>query len=210
MNYPARKEHSETLTRKMKTVILKYNAGNIQSVAYALNRLGVDFEITDEVDKICSADKVIFPGVGEASSTMNYLKARKLDEVIRELKQPVLGICLGMQLMCAHSEENNTPCLGIFDERVKKFEATKTYKVPHIGWNALTSTNGWPSLTPENNYMYFVHSYYVPVNQCTTALSEYGVLFSAAMKKDNFYAVQFHPEKSAAAGEQVLKTFLLN
>jgi len=193
----------------MKTIILKYNAGNIQSVAYALERLGVAYEITDEAEKIMSADKVIFPGVGEASSTMSYLKEKKLDTVIRQLKQPVLGICLGMQLLCRFSEENNTHCLGIFDENVLKFEASKAYKVPHMGWNTLTVTSTWPEAAVEECAMYFVHSYYVPVNKYTTAISEYIIPFSAAMKKDNFYAVQFHPEKSAEAGEQVLKSFLL-
>lgn len=192
----------------MKVILLKYNAGNIQSVSYALERLGADFEITDEVEKIQSADKVIFPGVGEASTTMAYLKNKKLDQVIRGLKQPVLGICLGMQLMCKHSEENDTPCLGIFDEIVKKFKASKEFKVPHMGWNNLTLTNSWPEKSVENSSVYFVHSYYVPVNEFTTAVSDYIVPFSAAMKKDNFYAVQFHPEKSAQAGEKILKSFL--
>jgi glutamine amidotransferase len=193
----------------MKTIILKYNAGNIQSVAYALERLGVNFEITDDIEKIQSADKVIFPGVGEASTTMAYLRSKKLDQVIPQLNQPVLGVCLGMQLMCNYSEENDTPCLGIFDEPVKKFEATREFKVPHMGWNRLTPTNGWPEAAIQPCAMYFVHSYYVPVNKFTTAICEYGIPFSAAMKKDNFYAVQFHPEKSAEAGEQVLKSFLL-
>ncbi|MBX2966236.1 MAG: imidazole glycerol phosphate synthase subunit HisH [Cyclobacteriaceae bacterium] len=192
----------------MKTILLKYNAGNIQSVSYALARLGVAFEITDDIENIQSADKVIFPGVGEASTTMAYLKEKKLDSVIRELKQPVLGICLGMQLMCRYSEENNTPCLGIFDETVKRFEAAKDYKVPHMGWNQLISTDGWFKSVPERSYVYFVHSYYVPVNKFTTALCEYTIPFSAAMKKGNFYAVQFHPEKSAQAGENILKSFL--
>lgn len=192
----------------MKTILLKYNAGNIQSVSYALERLGVDFEITDDVETIQAADKVIFPGVGEASTTMAYLKNKKLDQVIRDLKQPVLGICLGMQLMCKHSEENDTPCLGIFDEGVRKFQASTEFKVPHMGWNNLTLTDSWPEKTLENSSVYFVHSYYVPVNQFTTAVSDYIVPFSAAMKKDNFYAVQFHPEKSAQAGEQILKSFL--
>ncbi|MBL7844672.1 MAG: imidazole glycerol phosphate synthase subunit HisH [Cyclobacteriaceae bacterium] len=192
----------------MKVILLKYNAGNIQSVSYALERLGVDFEITDDVETIQAADKVIFPGVGEASTTMAYLKNNKLDQVIRDLKQPVLGICLGMQLMCKHSEENDTPCLGIFDEGVRKFKASTEFKVPHMGWNNLTLTDSWPEKPLENNSVYFVHSYYVPVNQFTTAVSDYIVPFSAAMKKDNFYAVQFHPEKSAQAGEQILKSFL--
>lgn len=192
----------------MKVILLKYNAGNIQSVSYALERLGADFEITDDTEKIQSADKVIFPGVGEASTTMAYLKNKKLDQVIRNLKQPVLGICLGMQLMCKHSEENDTPCLGIFDEGVKKFQASTEFKVPHMGWNNLALTDSWPEKPLENNSVYFVHSYYVPVNAFTTAVSDYIVPFSAAMKKDNFYAVQFHPEKSAQAGEQILKSFL--
>lgn len=191
----------------MKVILLKYNSGNIQSVSYALERLGADFEITDEVEKIQSADKVIFPGVGEASTTMAYLKSKKLDQVIRDLKQPVLGICLGMQLMCKHSEENDTPCLGIFDEGVRKFQASTEFKVPHMGWNNLTLTDSWPEKPLENSSVYFVHSYYVPVNQFTTAVSDYIVPFSAAMKKDNFYAVQFHPEKSAQAGERILKSF---
>lgn len=192
----------------MKAILLKYNAGNIQSVSYALERLGVDFEITDDIETIQAADKVIFPGVGEASTTMAYLKNKKLDQVIRDLKQPVLGICLGMQLMCKHSEENDTPCLGIFDEGVRKFKASTEFKVPHMGWNNLTLTDSWPEKPLENSSVYFVHSYYVPVNQFTTAVSDYIVPFSAAMKKDNFYAVQFHPEKSAQAGEQILKSFL--
>jgi len=192
----------------MKTVLLKYNAGNIQSVSYALERLAIDFEVTDSIEKIQSADKVIFPGVGEASTTMNYLKEKKLDEVIKNLKQPVLGICLGMQLMCKFSEENNTTCLGIFDEVVKQFVPTKEKKVPHMGWNNLTLTNDWPDESAENSSVYFVHSYYVPVNAYTTAICNYTIPFSAAMKKDNFYAVQFHPEKSARAGERILKSFL--
>lgn len=201
-------KHAIRNASEMKIVILKYNAGNIQSVSYALERLSADFEITDEIEKIQSADKVIFPGVGEANTTMAYLKNKKLNQVIRELKQPVLGICLGMQLMCRHSEENDTSCLGIFDETVKKFEATKEFKVPHMGWNNLTLTNNWPEKTLENSSVYFVHSFYVPVNTFTTAICEYTLPFSAAMKKDNFYAVQFHPEKSAQAGEQILKSFL--
>jgi len=192
----------------MKLVIIKYNAGNIQSVSFALERLGVDFQITDNPDEIKQADKVIFPGVGEASTTMKYLRDRKLDQVIINLKQPVLGVCLGMQLMCNYSEENNTECLGIFHEPVKLFHPTGDMKVPHMGWNNLTLSNGWLDSELENKFTYFVHSYYVPVNSFTSAITEYINPFSAAMHKDNFYAVQFHPEKSANAGELVLKSFL--
>jgi imidazole glycerol-phosphate synthase subunit HisH len=191
----------------MNISIIKYNAGNIRSVAYALERLGIEFVVSDDPEQIASSDKVIFPGVGEARSTMNYLKEKKLDQVIRGLKQPVLGICLGMQLMCTHSEENNTECLGIFDETVKRFTPSKESKVPHMGWNSLTITNGWPDRSLDNRAVYFVHSYYVPVNVHTTALCKYSVPFSAAMKKDNFYALQFHPEKSAETGERILKSF---
>jgi len=188
--------------------VLKYNAGNIQSVSFALERLNVDFSITDNPETIKKADKVIFPGVGEASTTMKYLRERKLDQLIKELTQPTLGICLGMQLMCKHSEENNTECLGIFEEDVKRFIPTTDQKVPHMGWNQLTSVNGWIDQTLENESVYFVHSYYVPVNNVTSAVTNYTVPFSAAMKKDNFYAVQFHPEKSAAAGQTILENFL--
>lgn len=191
----------------MKVVIIKYNAGNIQSVSFALGRLGVDFTITDDKEAIRSADKVIFPGVGEASTTMEYLKDKGLDLLIRELKQPVLGICLGMQLMCRHSEENDTSCLGIFDESVKRFVPQAGMKVPHMGWNQLHLKDSWLERGLENENAYFVHSYYVPVNEYTSAVTEYINPFSAAMHRDNFYAVQFHPEKSARAGEMVLKSF---
>jgi glutamine amidotransferase len=192
----------------MKLAIIRYNAGNIQSVSFALERLGVDFSITDDVVEIQQADKVIFPGVGEASTTMAYLREKKLDSVIRDLRQPVLGICLGMQLMCKHSEENDTECLGIFDEPVKRFIPFGDLKVPHMGWNQLHLRDGWidPALEGENAY--FVHSYYVPVNPYTSAVTEYIEPFSAAMHRENFYAVQFHPEKSAKAGEAILKSFL--
>jgi imidazole glycerol-phosphate synthase subunit HisH len=176
--------------------VIKYNAGNIRSVAFALERLGVVFTITDNHEEIHKADKVIFPGVGEASSTMKYLK------------QPVLGICLGMQLMCSYSEENNTTCLGIFDEQVKLFKPVHHEKVPHMGWNSLTLTNGWLDESVSGQYVYFVHSYYVPVNPHTTAITEYILPFSSALKKNNFYAVQFHPEKSSIVGEKVLRSFL--
>lgn len=192
----------------MKIALLKYNAGNIQSVSFALERLNIDFSITDSAEEITKADKVIFPGVGEASTTMQYLREQKLDQVIKGLKQPVLGICLGMQLMCKHSEENNTDCLGIFDEEVKRFIPSPDKKVPHMGWNQLTEVNGWIDQKLTNENVYFVHSYYVPVNKFTSAVTQYSVPFSAAMKKDNFYAVQFHPEKSAEAGQTILKNFL--
>lgn len=188
--------------------VIKYNAGNIRSVAFALERLNIDFVITDNHEEIRKADKVIFPGVGEASTTMAYLKGHNLDKVIRELKQPVLGICLGMQLMCAYSEENDTPCLGIFDESAKLFTPKTNEKVPHMGWNSLTLSNSWIDPTLNDQFVYFVHSYYVPVNSHTSAITEYIMPFSSAMKKDNFYAVQFHPEKSATVGEKVLLSFL--
>ncbi len=192
----------------MKLAIIKYNAGNIQSVSFALERLNMDFIITDDPEEIIKADKVIFPGVGEASTTMAYLRDKKLDQLITGLKQPVLGICLGMQLMCAYSEENDTKCMGIFDEPVMRFIPSGDQKVPHMGWNNLTRRNGWMAPELENAFAYFVHSYYIPVNANTSAITEYIVPFSAAMQRDNFFAVQFHPEKSAASGEIVLKNFL--
>ena len=192
----------------MRVAVIKYNAGNIQSVRYALERLGIDFLVTDVPEEITSADKVVFPGVGEASTTMSFLRQNNIDRLITGLRQPVLGICLGMQLMCRHSDENNTPCLGIFDETVRKFTPGTDLKVPHIGWNSLLKVSGWLPPELENQFVYFVHSYFVPVNPYTVAQTEYGSPFSAAMKKDNFYAVQFHPEKSAKVGEQVLQRFL--
>lgn len=192
----------------MKIAIVKYNAGNIQSVSFALERLGIDYSITDEKEAIAAADKVLFPGVGEASTTMQYLRERNLDSLIAGLRQPVLGICLGMQLMCRHSEENDTTCLGIFDQPVKRFVPTGDLKVPHMGWNQLRVTDGWLKPSVDKQNVYFVHSYYVPLNPFTAAETEYIVPFSAALHRDNFYAVQFHPEKSAAAGEDVLKSFL--
>jgi imidazole glycerol-phosphate synthase subunit HisH len=192
----------------MKIAVIKYNAGNIRSVAFALERLKIDFTITDNPEEITTADKVIFPGVGEASSTMKYLKDKKLDQVIINLKQPVLGICLGMQLLCKHSDENNTPCLGIFDETVRLFKPVHKEKVPHMGWNSLTLTKDWLNAAMDDQFVYFVHSYYVPVNPQTSAITEYIIPFSSAMKKDNFYAVQFHPEKSSTVGEKILSSFL--
>jgi imidazole glycerol-phosphate synthase subunit HisH len=192
----------------MKVAIIKYNAGNIRSMAFAMERLNIDYSITDDHEEIKKADKVIFPGVGEARSTMDYLQAHKLDLLIKDLKQPVLGVCLGMQLMCAYSEENDTKCLNIFDENVKQFIPKNAEKVPHMGWNSIALSHSWINASLDEAYMYFVHSYYVPVNQHTAAISDYIQPFSAALQKDNFYAVQFHPEKSASAGENILRSFL--
>ena len=192
----------------MRLAIIKYNAGNIQSVSFALERLGVDFRITEDPEEITKSDKVIFPGVGEASTTMKYLRERKLDQLIRNLKQPLLGVCLGMQLMCKHSEENDTECIGIFDESVKAFVPENDMKVPHMGWNNLSLRKSWLDPQLENKFAYFVHSYYVPVNEYTSSTTEYIDAFSSAMHKENYYAVQFHPEKSAETGELVLKSFL--
>ncbi|MFI5192994.1 MAG: imidazole glycerol phosphate synthase subunit HisH [Chitinophagales bacterium] len=193
----------------MKLVILKYNAGNIRSVLYALERIGAEAEVTDDPDAIKSADKVIFPGVGEASTAMQYLRERKLDQLIRNLKQPVLGICLGLQLMCTHSEENETECLGIFNTGVKKFSKESGLKIPQIGWNKVeVSPVPLFSGIPEEPYCYFVHSYYAALCADTAAVTEYGIRFSSALQKENFYGVQFHPEKSAGTGEQILKNFI--
>ena len=194
----------------MSTVIIQYNAGNIQSVLYALERLGVAALVTDDPIKIKAADRVIFPGVGEASTAMQYLKERQLDILIQNLKQPVLGICLGMQLMCSHSEENNTPCLGIFDAQVKKFStAAPTLKIPQMGWNTICDlkTDLFTSV-PENSFAYFVHGYYATIGRHTIAKTDYILTYSAALQKDNFYGVQFHPEKSALVGEQIIKNFI--
>ncbi len=191
----------------MKIVIIKYNAGNIQSVEFALKRLGFDAEISSNAETIKNADKVIFPGVGEASTTMAFLNAQKLDLLIKELKQPVLGICLGLQLMCKHSEEGNTDCLGIFDERVRLFEPR--LKVPHMGWNTLLDCK--TKLFEggiEGEYVYFVHSYYAEVGVNTIATTDYINQFSASLNKSNFYATQFHPEKSGSVGEKILKNFI--
>lgn len=195
----------------MKTVIIKYNAGNIRSVLFALDRLGVEGVVTDDPEAIKAADKVIFPGVGEASSAMRYLQERKLDQLITSLKQPVLGICLGMQLMCKHSEENDTNCLGIFDVAVKRFQSPvdNLLKIPQIGWNNVTGLYSTMfEHVPENSYMYFVHSYYAALSPYTVATANYVINYSAALQKDNFYAVQFHPEKSAGEGQKILENFL--
>ena len=195
----------------MKTVIIKYNAGNIRSVQFALERLGVNGIVSDDPAIIQSADKVIFPGVGEASTAMQYLRERKLDQVITGLKQPVLGICLGMQLLCQHSEENNTDCLGVFDVAVKRFESPvpNGLKIPQIGWNNITGL--YSTLfehVPENTYVYFVHSYYADLSPHTVATTNYVINYSSALQKDNFYAVQFHPEKSAEHGSRIIENFL--
>ena len=191
----------------MNIVIIDYHAGNTQSVAYALERQGIKPVLTADPEKIKAADKVIFPGVGEASSTMAYLKEKKLDVLIRDLKQPVLGVCLGMQLMCSFSEEGNTECLGIFPLEVKRFR-DPVLKVPHMGWNSLHNLQGWLKGIPEGSYAYFVHSYYVPLSEFTSATTPYGSDFSAALQLENFYAVQFHPEKSAETGAEILNSFL--
>jgi len=187
--------------------ILKYNAGNIASVKNALNRLGTISLITDDIQELKNADKVIIPGVGEAASAMDYLRDKGLDELIISLKQPVLGICLGLQLLCRYSEERDTKCMGIFDADVHLFPPLDI--IPHMGWNNVSSIKGdlFKGINESDNF-YFVHSYYAGISSQTSAVCDYILPFSAALQKDNFYAVQFHPEKSAGAGEQLLKNFL--
>ncbi len=191
----------------MKVSIIKYNAGNIQSVLFALQRIGINAIVTDDIDVLNSSDKIILPGVGEASSAMQHLKERKLDEVIVNLKQPVLGICLGMQLMCQSSEEGNTACLEIFDNKVKRFLGD--IKVPQIGWNNIydLKTNLYNNIK-ENEYMYLVHSFYADISEHTIAKTNYGLEYSSSLQKNNFYGVQFHPEKSSDAGQQLLENFI--
>ncbi len=194
----------------MNIAIIKYNAGNIRSVDYGLKRLGVNAIITADKETLLSADKIIFPGVGEAETTMRHLKREGLDTLIKELRQPVLGICLGMQVMCRYSEEGSIDCLNIFDTDVKLFKPTDAYeKVPHMGWNTLDKlkTDLFAGFS-QDEYVYFVHSYYVPVSEFTAAETNYILPFSAALHKDNFYATQFHPEKSGLVGERILKNFL--
>lgn len=191
--------------------IVKYNAGNIQSVKYALERLNAEFVVSDNPQVLKSADKVIFPGVGEASSAMSYLRKTKLDKVLTNLHQPFLGICLGLQLMCKSSVENNTDCLGIFDYQVTKFDTEKGYKIPHMGWNQITFKEDNPLFVgiKQNSYVYFVHSYFVPKGDDTLAKCEYDETeFSAALHKDNYFGVQFHPEKSGQIGAKILQNFL--
>jgi imidazole glycerol-phosphate synthase subunit HisH len=194
----------------MKLAIIKYNAGNIQSVVTALERLGVQGEVTDDAEEIKSADKVIFPGVGEASSAMNSLRQNGLNRVIKDLQQPVLGICVGMQLLCEHSEENNTECLGIVPVKVKKFQSgADVIKIPQVGWNTIYALKSdLFSGVPEDSYIYNVHSFYASDGDYTIAKCNYGVEYAAAVKKDNFYGVQFHTEKSAETGDKIIKNFL--
>ena len=201
----------------MNIAIVKYNAGNIYSVVNALKRLGVEPLLTDDAEELSKADRVVFPGQGEARGAMDYLRARRLDEVIRNLKQPVLGICIGQQLLCRHSEEGDTDCIGIFDVDVKRFQPQRHEdKVPCMGWNILDvrskmddgRCNPLMEGLGEFPYVYFVHSYYVPLCEHTAAVADYILPYSAALHKDNFYACQFHPEKSGRVGEQIIKNFL--
>ena len=193
----------------MQVAIVKYNAGNIYSVVNALKRLGVEPLLTDDAEQLGKADRVVFPGQGEARGAMEYLRVRGLDKVIRSLRQPVLGICIGQQLLCRHSEEGDTECIGIFDTEVKRFQPQHHEdKVPCMGWNKLYDTSSPLMQNVDEQYVYFVHSYYVPVCQETIAKADYILPFSAAMHKDNFYACQFHPEKSGRVGEQIINNFL--
>lgn len=200
----------------MKVAIVKYNAGNIYSVVNALRRIGVEPILTDKAEDLMSADKVLFPGQGEASTTMAYIHEHRLDEIIRNLKQPVLGICIGQQLLCQHSEEGNTECIGVFPVDVKRFQPQRhEEKVPAMGWNEinlmkdpLQGENALLKNIGDEPYVYFVHSYYVPLCDWTIAKASYILPFSAALHKDNFYSTQFHPEKSGKVGEQILKNFL--
>lgn len=211
--------------KKMKVAVVKYNAGNIYSVIHALQRLGVTPVLTDNPEELQKADKVLFPGQGEASNAMRYLKEHNLDKVIRDLKNPILGICIGQQLMCRHSEEGDTDCLGIFDVDVLRFQPQKHEdKVPHMGWNQLSFAQneklkekreklslverGLFKGFSEGEFVYFVHSFYVPVCENTIATTDYILPYSAALHKDNFYATQFHPEKSGSVGERIIKNFL--
>ena len=198
---------------KLKVAVVKYNAGNIASVQNALSRLAVESIVTDDAKELRSADRVIFPGVGEASTAMQYLRERRLDETIRSLTQPVLGICLGMQLLCSHSDENDTECLGIFAKRVRRFtdkgKGEEMLKVPHMGWNQISNFRSEIfNQVPVASHVYFVHGYYVEPSAEAAAMTSYGVDFASAIQHENFYAVQFHPEKSGTPGQQILKNFI--
>jgi glutamine amidotransferase len=193
----------------MEIAIIKYNAGNVQSVMYALDRIGMKYQWTDDEKVIQSADKVIFPGVGEASTAMAYLREKGLDQLIPSLKQPVLATCIGMQLLCRDSEENNTTCMGVFDVPVKRF-VSADLKIPHVGWNSI-QINGENALMEglkKEEFVYFVHSFYAPVGPYTTAICDYAQPFSAMLQKDNFYAAQFHAEISGIAGQKIIQNFL--
>ena len=201
-----------TCKKSMKVALIKYNAGNVQSVRYALERLGVEAELTDDPEKISTADRVIFPGQGEASSAMAYLKERNLDQVIRDVKQPFLGVCLGLQLLCTHSEENNTPCLGIFPQLVKRFIPSESgqEKVPHVGWNSIENLVDNPLLKglPDAKHLYYVHSYFATLGEGTLATTHYIQDFTAILHRANYWAIQAHPEKSSTLGEKLLENFL--
>lgn len=193
----------------MRVAVVKYNAGNIFSVVHALKRIGVEPLLTDSAQALRAADRVVFPGQGEASGAMHYLRERGLVDVIRSLRQPVLGICIGQQLMCRHSEEGDVDCLGIFDAEVKRFQPNRHEdKIPHMGWNDIHDTKSPLFEGLEGKFVYFVHSFYVPVTDDTSAVCNYIHPFSAAMQKDNFFATQFHPEKSGTAGQRILENFL--
>ena len=193
----------------MKIAIIKYNAGNVASVMYALDRIGMNYSWTDEEEEIRTADKVIFPGVGEASTAMAYLREKQLDRLIPTLKQPVLATCIGMQLLCKHSEENDTTCMGVFDVAIKRFQSTDL-KIPHVGWNSIEAQGQNPLMKglKASEFVYFVHSYYAPLNPYTSAICDYVQPFSAMLQKDNFYAAQFHAEISGQAGQRVIENFL--
>lgn len=193
----------------MEIAIIKYNAGNVQSVMYALDRIGMKYQWTDDEKVIASADKVIFPGVGEASTAMAYLREKSLDQLIPTLKQPVLATCIGMQLLCRDSEENNTTCMGVFDVSVKRF-VSPDLKIPHVGWNSIQAygENILMEGLKKEEFVYFVHSYYAPINPYTSATCDYAQPFSAMLQKDNFYAAQFHAEISGIAGQKIIQNFL--